>query len=136
MVILAPVEGRGHPAELLDLTQGSKPVIGLDVRPAPDGTPPWLYIWRWADWSDDGRLLVYIDPDLARPRVRVYDTVAIAQEQYREIRGEFPHVSPNGTHITFQWDRTVWTFPLDGSALLPIAGGSLPAWQPPPESRS
>jgi dipeptidyl aminopeptidase/acylaminoacyl peptidase len=120
----------GRPAWLLDLTQGAKEIIGLEVRPAPDETPPWLFIKRWTDWTRDGRFLFYLDPDEFRPRVRIYDTVAIRQDSYRDIRGEYPDFSPDGTHATFQHDGKVWVFPLDASALPAIAEGSLPAWQP------
>ena len=122
----------GRPARLLDLTQGAKEIIGLDVRPAPDETPPWLYIKRWTDWSKDGRLLVYMDPDEMRPRARVYDTVAITQDTYSNIRGEDPDLSPDGTHAVFHYEGRVWVFPLDATALVPIADGSLPVWQPVP----
>jgi len=133
LVILGPDPTiTGRPARLLDLTQGAKATIGLDVRPAPDETPPWLYIKRWTDWSKDGRLLFYMDPDEMRPRVRIYDTVAITQDAYRNIRGENPNLSPDGTHATFEYEGRVWVFPLNAAALVPLAEGSLPAWQPAP----
>jgi dipeptidyl aminopeptidase/acylaminoacyl peptidase len=133
LVILGPDPTvTGRPARLLDLTQGAKEIIGLDVRPAPDETPPWLFISRWTDWSREGRLLFYMDPDELRPRVRVYDTVAITQDAYRNIRGENPDLSPDGSVAAFQYEGKVWVFALDASALVPLVEGSLPAWQPVP----
>ena len=131
LVVLGPdPDIAGRPAELLDLTRRGEKIIGLEVRPAPDETPPWQYIKRWIGWSKDGRLLVYMDPDELRPRARIYDTVAIQQEAYSNIRGENPDVSPDGTLAAFEHDGRVWVFPLNATALVPVAEGSLPAWQP------
>jgi len=130
LVALSPEPGAtGTPARLLDMTQNARPIIGLDIRPAPDDTSPWLYIQLWTDWSRDGRLL-YMDPDPARPRARIYDTVAITQKTYKDIAGERPRISPDGTHATFTYNGKVWVFALDGSVLADIAGGSSPNWQP------
>lgn len=118
------------PAQLLDMTQGGKPVIGLEVRSASDGTPAWSFIRTWADWSPDGRLLVYFDPQPLRLRVRMYDTVAITQKIFKAIKGDHPEVSPDSTHVAFMDEGKVWVLKLDGAALKDIASGSFPAWQP------
>jgi Tol biopolymer transport system component len=120
----------GTPARLLDLNAGYMPIIGLDVRPAPDGTPPWLYIDRWTGWSPSGRLLIYLDPDATRPRVRLYDTAGPQQQIYRNIRGETPEFAADGRFVTFTYEGKVWVFPIDASALVAIVEGSLPKWQP------
>jgi hypothetical protein len=121
----------GRPAQLLDLTAGAlTPVIGIEVRPAPDGTPPWLYVLKWMDWSADSRIFFYMDPDEFRPRVRIFDTIGLTQDTYPEIRGEYPDLSPDSTHATFQYQGQVWVLPLNATALLPIIDGGLPRWQP------
>ncbi len=131
MVTLAFVPAdNSTPAQLLDMTQGAKAVIGLEVRPALDETPAWSYIRNWADWSPDGRLLVYFDPQPLRLRVRIYDTVAIAQRIFKDIQGDRPDVSPDSTHVAFMHEGKVWVLALDGSALRDIVPGSFPAWQP------
>jgi dipeptidyl aminopeptidase/acylaminoacyl peptidase len=122
---------RGRPAQMLDLTRDERPpVIGINVRPAPDGTPPWLFVRMWTDWGKDGRIFFYLDPDEFRPRVRIFDTIGKTQDTYRDIRGEFPVLSPDSTHVTFQYEGKVWVFPLNATALAPIVEGSLPSWQP------
>jgi hypothetical protein len=131
LVVLGPDPvASGRPAELLDLTQQGKKIIGLEVRPPPGESPPARYIERWMEWSKDGRVLVYMDSDALQPRVRVYDTVAIKQEAYPNILGENPDLSPDGTLAAFQHDNRVWVFPLNATALVPVAEGSLPAWEP------
>jgi hypothetical protein len=121
----------GRPAQLLDLTAPSlTPVIGIEVRPAPDGTPPWLYVLNWMDWSADSRIFFYMDPDEFRPRVRIFDTIGLTQDTYPEIRGEYPDMSPDSTHVTFQFEGKVWVLPLNATALLPIIEGGLPGWEP------
>jgi hypothetical protein len=121
----------GRPAQLLDLSQeGLPPIIGVEVRPAPDGTPPWLFVRKWMDWGLDGRIFFYMDQDQSRPRVRVFDTVGLTQDPYSNIAGEHPELSPDSTHAAFQFESKVWVFPLNATALAPIAEGSLPAWQP------
>jgi dipeptidyl aminopeptidase/acylaminoacyl peptidase len=122
----------GRPANLLDLTQGVKTIIGLEVRPAAEEVPPWLYIRRWTDWGRDGGLLLYMDPDEFRPKMRIYDTVGIMQDSYSNIRGEYPDLSPDSTHLAFQYEGRIEIFPLNGTALVPIAEGSLPRWEPVP----
>ncbi len=130
MVVIGPDPSTiGTPARLLDMTQGGTPVIGLDVRPALDGEPPWLFILRWTDWSPDGRLLFYADPEGFRPRVRIYDTIEITQDSYRGIRGENPELSADSTHATFMYENKVWVLANDGSALLDNGPGLAPSWQ-------
>ncbi len=116
-------------AHLLDFSQG-QPIIGLEVRPTAEVTPAWLYIHRWTAWSPDSRYLVYIDPDPFRPRVRIYDTVAVTQDILRDIKGERPSVSPDGRHAAFMFEGKVWILALDGSVLQDVSEGSYPAWQP------
>lgn len=118
------------PAHLLDMTRGGKPIIGLDIRPSADGTPPWLYIRRWIDWSPNSRYLVYMDPEPFRFRVRIYDTVAIRQIKYPDVKGETPSVSPDNTYVVFMDAGKVWVLALDGSSLNDVAEGSFPVWQP------
>jgi len=118
------------PARLLDFTQGGKQIIGLDVRPAADGTPAWLEIKKWTDWTPDGRYLIYMDPLPAAIKTRVYDTVAVRQDKMPGLAGQYPEVSPDGTHMTFQFQGKVWVLALDKTALRDIVEGSAPAWQP------
>ncbi len=120
----------GRPAQLWDLSQGLKPIIGLEIRPAVDSTPPQLFIQRWTEWLDAGRILVYADPDAFRPRIRVYETVAQQQQTYQNIRGEYLDASPDGKYLTFTHNSRIWVFPVEGYALVDIAAGSLSAWQP------
>jgi hypothetical protein len=117
-------------AELLDFSRGGRVTIGLDVRATPLEEPPWLHVNRWIDWSDDGRLLVYLDPQPGRVQVRIYDTVAITQERYQNIQGTEPDVSPSATHVAFFDSGHLWVFALDGTALVNIVGGTYPAWRP------
>lgn len=123
-------QDRATPARLLDFTQGGKQVIGLDVRPAADETPAWLEIKKWTDWTPDGRYLFYMDPLASRIRTRIYDTVAISQDKMPGLAGKYPDISPDGTHVTFQFEGKVWVLPLDKSTLRDITQGSFPAWQP------
>lgn len=119
-------------AKIYDFSQGGRVTIGLEVRPSPDGEPPWLFIERWTDWTADGRVLVYMDPRPFAVQVRVYDTIAITQERYRNIQGSEPDVSPSGEHIAFFDGGKVWVFALDATALVDIVDGTRPAWQPAP----
>lgn len=118
------------PARLLDFTQGGKQVIGLDVRPAADGTPAWLEIKKWTDWTPDGRFLIYMDPLYYDTKVRIYDTVAITQRKMSRLAGEWPDVSPDGTHLAFAFKGRIWVLALDRTAMRDIADGGFPAWQP------
>ncbi|MGH8245291.1 MAG: TolB family protein, partial [Gammaproteobacteria bacterium] len=120
----------GRSAHLLDMSRDAMPIIGLEIRPAPDNTPPWHFIQKWIAWTPDGRVLAYMDPDEFRPRVRVYDTVEVRQTPYRDIRGEFPNFAPDGKNIAFAFSGKVWVLAIDGSALADIAQGSAPQWQP------
>jgi len=122
-------ESNSTPAHLLDLAQG-KAVIGLDVRPSADGTPPWLYVQRWTDFSPNSRFLIYLDPLPYRLRARIYDTIALRQYKYPDIRGQAPSASPDNAHVVFMDAGKVWVMVLDGSALKDIAQGSQPSWQP------
>lgn len=116
--------------QLLDFTQGGKPVIGMDVRPTADEKPAWQIIRQLSDWSPDGRLLVYMDPQPASPRVRTFDTVEITQKIRKNISGERPDMSPDGTHLAFMYKGQVWVLAMDASAFRAIVPGGFPAWQP------
>ena len=125
-------------AELLDFSQDGQVIVGLDVRPSTTGESPWLYIRRWIDWTADGRTLLYMDPNPFAIQVRIYDTIDLRQERYRNIRGDEPEISPSGEHVAF-FDRgddgdevKVWVLALDASALVDIVEGTHPAWQPQP----
>jgi hypothetical protein len=61
--------------------------------------------------------------------VRLFDTVGVQQEIYRDIRGDWPEFAPDGRHVTFTYQGQVFVFPIDGSALVAIVEGSLPRWQ-------
>lgn len=87
---------------------------------------------KWSDWTGDGRYLFYMDPEPSREFIRVYDTQAISQQIYRNIAGERPDLSPDGANAVFMFQGKVWVFPVDGSALVPVAEGSRPVWQPTP----
>ena len=117
-------------ARLMDATQDFKQIIGLDVRDTNDGLPAWLSIQRWTDWSADGRILLDMDPQPSRERVRIFDTVAVSQMQYKNIKGERPDISPDSKFAVFMDSDKVWTLSLDGKNLIAVADGSLPAWQP------
>ena len=117
-------------AQILDFSQDGRVTIGLEVRPSTSGEPPWLYIERWTNWSTDGRILVYMDPQPFAVQVRVYDTIAITQDRYRNIQGTEPEVSPSGEHIAFFDGGRVWIFALDATALVDIVDGTRPAWRP------
>lgn len=131
LVVLGPDPSeRGRPARLLDMTQGAVPVIGFVVRPALDDTPPWLFVGRWIDWSNDSRFLFYLDPDPFELQLRIYDTVEIRQRRLRNIKGEFPDFSPDDSHVAFAADGKIWVFKFDGRAFKDVAEGSLPRWQP------
>ena len=123
-------ESNATPANLLDFTQDGEALIGLEVRVAPDGTPPWLYIQRWTDWTADGRFLLYLDPQPFRNRLRIYDTLEIRQQINPDIAGQRPEYSPDGKHVAFDFEGSVWVATLDGSALVDVVEGTRPSWQP------
>lgn len=119
-------------AQLLDFSQDGQVIVGLDVRPSPSGEAPWLYISRWIDWTADGQTLLYMDPSPFAIQVRIYDTVELRQERYRNIRGDEPDISPSGEHVVFFDEGKVWVLALDASALVDIVEGTRPAWRPEP----
>ena len=123
---------RATPGLILDASQGFKQTIGLLIRPSAEDIPPQLFMQKWSDWSDDGRYFFYMDPEPSREFIRVYDTQAISQQIYRNISGERPDISPDGANAVFMFQGKVWVIPLDGSALVPVADGTRPAWQPTP----
>ncbi len=120
----------GSPGLLLDVAQDFKNTIGLLIRLSAEDIPAQLFIQKWTDWTPDGRFLVYLDPEPQRERVRLYDTVSLTQQPFKNIAGERPDVSPDGTHVAWMLRGQVWVFPLDASTLLPVADGGFPAWQP------
>ena len=69
-------------------------------------------------------------PQPSRERVRIFDTVAVSQMQYKNIKGERPDISPDSKFAVFMDSDKVWTLSLDGKNLIAVADGSLPAWQP------
>jgi hypothetical protein len=117
-------------AWILDVSQGNKQIIGTYIRQSPDGEPAWLFATRWMDWSDDSRYLFYLDPNPFALRVRLYDTVAVTQKPYPNIKGENPDISPSGTHAAFSADGKIWVFALDGTALRDVATGTHPQFKP------
>ena len=123
---------QASPAQLLDATQGLKPVIGFEIRPSVDNTPAWLFIQRWTDWNSTGRYLVYLDPEASGQRVRFYDTVNVKQAIYKNIKGERPDISPDSQYAVFMDSGKVWYLTLDGKILVPVADGGFPLWQPGP----
>lgn len=138
---------RATPGLILDATQGLKQTIGLDIRPSAEDIPAQLFIQKWTEWTPDGRYLLYMDPEPGRERIRIYDTEAIRQDSRRNIAGERPDISLNarvqvsdrrqddpyeGLTVTFMHEGKVWVFPLDGRALVAVAEGGYPAWQPTP----
>jgi len=117
-------------AQIYDFSQDGAVTIALEVRPSTDGEPPWLYIDRWIAWTTDGRILLYMDPQPSAVQVRMYDTVAITQDRYRNIQGREPDISPSGEHVAFFDGGKVWVFALDATALVDIVDGTRPAWRP------
>jgi dipeptidyl aminopeptidase/acylaminoacyl peptidase len=121
------------PGLLLDASQGFKPAIGLFIRTSAQDIPPQLFIQKWTDWTPDGRYFLYLDPDPGLETARVYDTVPpYGQDWDRNISGERPDISPDGLTSAFMYEGKVWVMPLDKSALVAVAEGSFPAWQPEP----
>jgi Tol biopolymer transport system component len=117
-------------ARMYDFSQGGKAIIGFDVRQSPEGESPWFYLNRWTDWSSDGRIFLYLDPEVLRPQARIYDTVAVTQERFPNIKGTAPEISPSGTHAAFFDEGKVWVLALDGTALVNVADGTQPSWKP------
>jgi hypothetical protein len=130
LMITLPEPGMGGTTvlRLLDATQGLKEVIGLELPPSAEGVPGWDFIQSWTAWSPNGRYLVYMDPTVTRERVRRYDTMQATQEIYRNIKGERPKISPDGSVIAFMDAGKVWMLPFDGSWLNPVMDGGWPAW--------
>jgi hypothetical protein len=112
---------------LLIAAEGFKEVIGFEI-PAPGQVLGWTIVPRWTDWAPDGRHFIYMDPTETRERVRVYDTVEIAQVPYRNIKGERPQVSPDGTALAFQDSGKVWVLAMDGTTLQALFEGSQGDW--------
>jgi hypothetical protein len=110
------------------LSQDFKEVIGFELPAAQDGTPPQLFVENWIAWSPDGLYLNYIDPTVSRERFRVYDTRQLTQEIYRNIKGDQPDISLNGTVSAFMYDGKIWILPLDGSSIHSVAEGGWPQW--------
>ncbi len=123
---------RGTPGMILDASQDFKQIIGLLIRQSAQDIPPQLFIQKWTDWTPDGRYLFYLDPEMGREFIRVYDTEVIGQDIHRNIAGERPDISPDGKFAAFMYQDKVWVFPLDASTLVAVADGSYPAWQPQP----
>lgn len=124
-----PTDGSTEGA-MFDFSRGGEKTIAFSIRPSGTDEPPWLYIGRWTDWSADGRIFMYLDPQPGRVQVRLYDTVAIAQERFQEIQGMQPEISPSNTHAVFHDGGKVWVLALDGSALVNIVEGTNPTWRP------
>jgi WD40 repeat protein len=118
---------------LLDMNSGGQQIIGLEIRPASDGTAPWWHIQRYTAWSPNGRVLVYLDPHPQRFRVRVYDTVDVTQKMYAGILGQWPSASPETPYVVFTQEGKVWLLSIDGTVLRNLAEGSFAAWQPAPQ---
>jgi hypothetical protein len=119
------------PGLLLDNSQGLKNTIGIAIHPSAYDIPPQLLIQKFTDWTPDGRYFLYLDPDPGLETARVFDTVPpTSQDRDRNIAGEWPDISPDGTHAAFTYLGKVWVMPLDKSALVAVAEGSFPAWQP------
>jgi hypothetical protein len=118
---------------LLDMTRNGQQVIGLEIRPSSDGSPPWWHIQRYTTWSPNGRVLIYLDPEPVRFRVRVYDTVEISQQMFPGILGQWPSSSPESPYVVFTQEGKVWELSVVGSVLRNLAEGSFAAWQPAPQ---
>jgi len=119
------------PGLLLDASQGFKPAIGINIHPSAQDIPPQLFVQKWTDWTPDGRYFLYLDPDPGLETARVFDTLPpYGQDWDRNIAGERPDISPDGTHAAFMYRGKVWVMPLDKSALVAVAEGGFPAWQP------
>lgn len=115
---------------LLDFTQGGKNIIGTYIRTDPEGSPPWLFWEKWMDWTPNSQYLFYLDPNPFNLRVRLYDTIAITQTPYENIKGQDPDLSPDSTHAVFSSDGGIWVMKLDASALREVAQGTLPQFRP------
>lgn len=116
---------------LLDVTRDMEQTIGIYIRPSAYEIPPQLFIQKWTDWTPDGRYFLYLDPEPGRETARVFQTLyPPTQDRDRNIAGEFPDISPDGTYSVFTYQEKVWVMPLDKSVLVTIADGRLPAWQP------
>jgi dipeptidyl aminopeptidase/acylaminoacyl peptidase len=130
MVSGSPAPGEGTNGLLLDATQNFKQVIGFYIRQSEQGVPPWWFISEWTAWTPDGRFLLYLDPELNRNRLRIYDTVAITQRRYPDIAGRYPDVAPDGRTASFIFEGKVWVFPLDASTLVAPVEGAWARWRP------
>jgi Tol biopolymer transport system component len=117
-------------AQMYDYTQGGRATIAMEVRGSPEDEDPWFYLNRWTDWSDDSRIFLYLDPEASRPQARIYDTVAVTQERFTDVKGTAPEISPSGTHAVFFDEGKVWVLALDGTALVNVADGTQPSWRP------
>jgi hypothetical protein len=82
-----------------------------------------------------------MDPAVGFTRVRIYDTIELRQEPLPDIGGERPNISPDGKTVAFTYQGQIWVlaftdqdipgeFALSVSALVAVAQGSAPAWQP------